>query len=913
MPRRASIQLYCRFAILVLAAVLLVACGAPAPSGDELTPAPTSPVDVPIEDLLVYVPAGHFYMGSEPELDPLAEEDEYPLHPVLLDGYFIYRNEVSNGLYKQCVEAGLCSDPQIFEDGPSTHYNDPEYKDFPVVGVNWDQAAAFCSWAEARLPTEAEWEKAARGENGAVYPWGEDEPSCALSNMAGCFVDPPDTEKVGQYPDGESEYEANDMSGNVWEWTLDWYLEDYYTQSPDANPLGPENGELRVVRGGSYEDGPEALRSAERFALDPDEAFNNVGFRCVPMGEDRAAVVQAPFCLPNYHPYCLDPSNPNDGCEPGQTAQVTGTPLPDGYDFVAIGCPDANGYVTVTIDTDGSSPTDNTVTVGGVEYNCVESTQYPNRLLCTGPHPPQGTLTDIEVCAGENAGTTRSRLVGYQPSQENGGDQLVAYAPTQQQAKPELAAYQPQQQQPTGLQAYQPGKPAGLQGYEPDDAGAPALIGYLSVTSACPTGYVYNETTGQCEQDPNGACPEGWNFNPQTNQCEPGDAGCPEGTTLAATNQGCEPTTGQECPDGYIYSASTNTCEPPSNDDGGGMCPAGYFYDREINCCSPVPSGNNGCDPGFYRSVSTNECQPYDENGCPDGYTYNRYEGACVPNTGDDDPTGDADGCRLEGYVMNDAGQCVPGETPIQRIFNACPEGTYFDENLQQCVELGDGECGLGYRMDSLTRTCVPTDGPGSGCAEGYVFSERYNCCVAGPGNGGYCPGDPADGQTGRVLTTGYDFGYGYCDPPEGQECPDGYTLNPQTGACEQATNLQRVTEAGCPEGTAYDEQLRYCAPTSCGCELGTYFDQRTNTCVPYGDEPTGGGCWSYTVSVPVCEYASPTPPVVCDRDEKYNPLTGLCERLPDNEVLTCADYSSQSACNAAGCNWYAFSTPPCF
>lgn len=836
-------------------------------------------------------------MGSDQELDPLAAEDEFPLHPVLLDGYFIYRNEVSNGLYKQCVAAGQCSDPQIFEDGPSTHYNDPEYLNYPVVGVNWDQAAAFCSWAEARLPTEAEWEKAARGENGDLYPWGADDPNCSFSNMAGCFVDPPDTDKIGQYPDGESVYEANDMSGNVWEWTSDWYDEDYYSQSPDTNPLGPEDGELRVVRGGSYEDGPEALRSAERLPLDPDEAYNNVGFRCVPLGEDRASVVQAPFCLPNYYPYCLDPDNPNDGCEPGQQVDVTGTPMPDGYEFVAIGCPDANGYTTITIDTNGETPDDNIVTVGGIEYTCVESTQYPNRLLCTGPHPPQGTLTNIEVCAGENAGITRSRLVGYQPSQEPAGAQLVAYSPSQQQAKPALAAYQQQQQQPSGLQAFQP-----------ESGSAQTLVAYQSAATACPTGYMYNETTGQCEQDPNGACPDGWNYNTATNQCEPGDGGCPEGTTLAATNQGCEPTTGQECPEGYIYSAASNTCEPPSNDDGGGMCPAGYFYDRQINCCSPIQTGENGCDPGFYRSVATNDCQPYDENGCPAGYSYNRYEGACVPDTGDGDQSGDEDGCRLEGYVMNDAGQCVPADNSISRTIGGCPEGTYYDANLQQCIELGEGECGPGYYLNLRTNTCTPTDGPGSGCAEGYVFSERYNCCVAGPGNGGFCPGDPADGQTGRALTTGYDFGYGYCDPPQGQDCPDGYALN-ENGAC--APILQRTLQTGCPDGTTYDEQLGYCVPTSCGCELGTYYNRASDTCVPYGGEQNSE-CWSYTVSVPVCEYSSPTPPVICDHDEKYNPLTGLCERIPEDETVSCSSYGDFNSCTGAGCTWVVSTTSYC-
>ncbi|MEX1247658.1 MAG: SUMF1/EgtB/PvdO family nonheme iron enzyme [Anaerolineales bacterium] len=475
MPRRASIPAR-EIIIFLLAALALAACAAPA--AEEPTAETTPVVEIPIEDLIVYVPAGHFFMGSDVELDPLAQEDEFPLHPVLLDGFFIYRNEVSNALYQQCVAAGVCAPPSIFEDGPSTHYNDPEYKNNPVVGVNWDQAAAFCGWAEGRLPTEAEWEKAARGETADIYPWGTDDPSCSLSNMAGCFVDPPDTNIVGQYPAGESLYEANDMSGNVWEWTLDWYDEDYYLQSPDESPTGPEQGELRVVRGGSYADGPDALRAAERLGMEPEQAYNNVGFRCVPEGLDQA--VQPPFCQPTYVPLCRDPyRDPNDDCDPTQTGDVTPTPGTTGYDFVAFGCPDGNGQVPVTIDSD-SDLSGQIVTVGGIQYTCVESTQTPGRWICKGPHPPEGSLTTVEVCPGDNAGSGTG-LVAYQPAQPSqpqlsayepapaGSVQLVAYAPAQQDA-PELQAYQPPSEGSSGLVAYQ------------------SATGYN-----CPTGYLFGK------------------------------------------------------------------------------------------------------------------------------------------------------------------------------------------------------------------------------------------------------------------------------------------------------------------------------------------------------------------------------------------------------------------------------------
>lgn len=910
MHRRASIEAICKALPFFLLGLLIAACAAPL-TGDA-TAEPTSAITIPIEDLVVYVPAGHFYMGSDQELDPAAQEDELPIHSVLLDGFFIYRNEVSNGLYQQCVAAGVCSAPEIFEDGPSTHYNDPEYKDNPVVGVNWDQASAFCSWAEARLPTEAEWEKTARGESADLYPWGADDPSCSLSNMAGCFIDPPDTNMVGQYPTGESIYEANDMSGNVWEWTLDWYDEDYYAQSPGTSPLGPENGELRVVRGGSYEDGVEALRSAERLPLDPDKAYNNVGFRCVPIGVQESAVTP-PFCQPAYVPFCRSQDG-DPQCDPTQqTGDTTPTPNGDGYEFVAFGCPDGNGQVPVTIDSE-EDLSGQVVTVGGIQYTCVQSTSAPNRWVCQGPHPPEGTITTVEVCPADSAGTG-SGLVAFQPSgaaklsgfQPAGPEQtqLVAYQPVQA-AQPALESFQPTQEAPQGLQAFEP------------QAGGNALVAFQATASNCADGYIYNPTTGQCEQDPNGSCPDGWTLNTETNQCDPGENGCPEGTSPTAGAEGCTPDTGDECPTGYTYVAASNRCEPPSNQDGGG-CPAGYYFDPSINCCAPAPGNENGCDPGFYRSASTNQCEPADENGCPAGTVYNPYEGGCVPSTNGDNPTGE--GCR-DGFVPNDAGQCIPADNNVSRIIGACPEGAYYDENLQQCVTLENGKCGPGYYLNLRSNTCVPTDGPGSGCPAGYAYSSRANCCVPTPGNGSYCPGDePSEGSLRRTLSTfpqpsgtGYDYGYGYCDPVDGEPCPDGYTYDEQTASCVQTTTAGRILEVGCPEGTYLDEELRYCVPTQCGCEIGYILSRDGQGCVPDTDQPSSDtSCWSYEVSVPVCPYTTPTPAGNCDPDEKYNPLTGECERIPEEEVLTCADYGSQSACQAAGCSWYAFSNPPCF
>ncbi|MGB7294620.1 MAG: SUMF1/EgtB/PvdO family nonheme iron enzyme, partial [Candidatus Aminicenantales bacterium] len=473
-----TIRLISVVALAVLLGSMLAACAPAISDGGETDATATPNLEVPIGNLAVYVPAGHFYMGSDPEIDPLAEEDELPLHNILLPGYFIYRNEVSNGFYKQCVAAGVCSEPQMFDEPPSTHYVDPAYDQYPVVGVNWEQASTFCGWAEARLPTEAEWEKAARGQLGNYYPWGDDEPSCDLNNMEGCITDPPDTDEIGQHPEGESFYEADDMAGNVWEWTADIYNPEYYQDSPEVNPAGPESGDLRTVRGGSFDSSLEDLRSSARMGLDPNEAFNNVGFRCVPMGEQAQALVSAPFCQPSYTQLCRDP-NGGDGSE-DCTPPTTQGGEPGDYDLTGFGCKDANGQVTVTID--GPIGDDNTVNVGGYDFNCVES-GIPDRWLCTGPHPVEGTLTTITVCPDTTQGANnRNSLVVYQPAAEGPAapqlqgvtptpdtyDQLVAFDNSKAGSGDQLVAYQPQ----TAIVR------SALQAYEPPSGGAPSLVAY---------------------------------------------------------------------------------------------------------------------------------------------------------------------------------------------------------------------------------------------------------------------------------------------------------------------------------------------------------------------------------------------------------------------------------------------------
>lgn len=221
--------------------------------------------------VLVYVPAGEFEMGSESGASD-AEGDEFPRHTVFLDGYWIDRTEVTNGKYRECVEAGGCDEPG------GSYYGISGYEDHPVVNVSWNDAAAYCEWAGRRLPSEAEWEKAARGVDGRTYPWGEGI-DCEHAQYWGCSGE---IIPAGSLSAGASPYGALDMAGNVDEWVADWYGDEYYASSPGVNPQGPTSGSYRVLRGGSWGDSGRYVRSASRFRFwfNPDESNDYIGVRC---------------------------------------------------------------------------------------------------------------------------------------------------------------------------------------------------------------------------------------------------------------------------------------------------------------------------------------------------------------------------------------------------------------------------------------------------------------------------------------------------------------------------------------------------------------------------------------------------------------------------------------------------------
>lgn len=218
----------------------------------------------------VYVPAGEFEMGSAMD-DPRADEDEKPLHRVYLDSFWMDRTEVTNEMYAQCTVSGVCSPP-----AHSFRFLQPEYASHPAIGISWFQAQTYCEWAGRRLPTEAEWEKAAHGADRRIYPWGNTPPTSELLNFDQ-IVD--DTTPAGSYPNGVSPYGALDMAGNAWEWVADWYDPEYYARSPAANPTGGSAGILKVLRGGDRNSNPDNIRVTERFWAFPGR--NDLdGFRC---------------------------------------------------------------------------------------------------------------------------------------------------------------------------------------------------------------------------------------------------------------------------------------------------------------------------------------------------------------------------------------------------------------------------------------------------------------------------------------------------------------------------------------------------------------------------------------------------------------------------------------------------------
>jgi formylglycine-generating enzyme required for sulfatase activity len=249
-----------------------------------VTPLPTEITDAKGVSM-VLVPAGEFTMGFPPKkIDDYCKKAIYNkslcigymetlyAHQVYLDAYYIDKYETTNAFYKTCVDAGVCDLPRS-----TGRYDLPGSANHPVIYVNWYQAQTYCEWRGAGLPTEAQWEKAARGIDGRTYPWGE-EISCeranSISNFSLCAGN---TTEVGSYESGVSPYGVYDMIGNVEEWVSDWYSGNYYQNSPSSNPVGPQSGQDRVIRSGAS---GESTTVFTRLYGNPSDDQGFLGFRC---------------------------------------------------------------------------------------------------------------------------------------------------------------------------------------------------------------------------------------------------------------------------------------------------------------------------------------------------------------------------------------------------------------------------------------------------------------------------------------------------------------------------------------------------------------------------------------------------------------------------------------------------------
>ena len=211
-------------------------------------------------------------MGSED-----GDDDEKPVHTVYLDSFWIDQTEVTNKMYVMCAKAGGCYPPHSTRSMSHVlYFNIPEFENFPVISVTWEQAKIYCEWVGRRLPTEAEWEKAARDTDGRTYPWGE-EVDCDKANYTfGCVGD---TTKVGSYSGGRSLYGVFDMAGNIEEWVSSLYLPYPYSATDGRENLSASGS--RVLRGGSWSGSINDVRSANRNWLEPSKANNSIGgFRC---------------------------------------------------------------------------------------------------------------------------------------------------------------------------------------------------------------------------------------------------------------------------------------------------------------------------------------------------------------------------------------------------------------------------------------------------------------------------------------------------------------------------------------------------------------------------------------------------------------------------------------------------------
>ena len=362
---------------------------------------------------LVAVPAGEFKMG--------ASGADNPEHTVNLSDYWIYSTKVTNQQFALCESLGICTAPNP-EDNPN--YQDIDHANDPVVGVTYDQAAAYCSFVSGRLPTEAEWEKSARNPDGGSYPWGDAAPTCDLVNFNNCVGS---TTNVVNHETGKSYYGALDLVGNAFEWVADWYAADYYANSPTDNPSGPSSGTSRSVRSSSYASDADQISVTNRTAEDAQNHRPDLGFRCVvenptyfasfcesPLvyaSDANAAqpaancpavdIKQAPYCagkLPLTNVRFEGPSDAtidSSNCTPSNEPNLFTCQGPENSVSITANCQvDVTGN---SLCPDGYSQQGDQCVANGSGGECLDGTYDSSQRCCSVQSSP-GSLSASQVC-----------------------------------------------------------------------------------------------------------------------------------------------------------------------------------------------------------------------------------------------------------------------------------------------------------------------------------------------------------------------------------------------------------------------------------------------------------------------------------------------------------------------------------
>ena len=501
-----------------------------APAPTDAPEEPAEVVEADLEDMLaagtamkwyddgylVFVPAGEVTLGDN-------EYENNPVHNVDLDDYWIYMFKVTNGQYRHCIATGTCTPPAAEE--PYPDIDNLEIKDQPVIGVTWEQAETYCEWMNGKLPTKAQWEKAARGPEANTYPWGEEDPDCDLLNYGDC--ENPAITEVYEYPEGRSFYQAFDLAGNAYEWVFDLYEDDFIAQLPFEFPAGPPDGTERSVRGSSYVSEEELIPSAQLFYLEPERYRTDLGFRCV-LGEAEPKsfanpCVQTAFIPGNHAPW--EPAQPYDEnelpvlkepiCNPGKDILwypycISRETQTGGGDLTITGLYGSDAYLKSY----GSN---------GSVY-CEEAN---DPIGCFGP---QGTAVTFEICA------SCTPMIAIN-SANFGCD--ACYALTQ--TDPISCVY----------------------------TGSPPAQG-----GTCPFGYVYDLPNDICVKlvDDSEDCPAGYEYNSDTDCCVASFAGTDQGPgVLSDSYLVCPPGYGnvqlvdEDFQEGQLFATCTYNVYPDSD------------------------------------------------------------------------------------------------------------------------------------------------------------------------------------------------------------------------------------------------------------------------------------------------------------------------------------------------------------